>query len=125
MAVVGIVDDDPAVRNSLKFLLEIDGFAVGVYRSADDLLTDGNLSRFHCFVIDQYMPSVNGLDLAAKLREQHIPVPVILITTHPSKALVARANEMHIPIVEKPLLGNALLDRIRELVALPKPPDVS
>jgi len=126
VAIVGIVDDDPAVRNSLKFLLEIDGFAADVYASADELLTeDGDLSRFRCFVIDQYMPGLSGLDLAAKLRERHVPVPVILITTHPSKALVARATHAGVPIVEKPLLGSALLDKIRELVARPMPPNVS
>jgi FixJ family two-component response regulator len=125
VAIVGIVDDDPAVRNSLKFLLEIDGFAVGIYGNAHELLTDGDLSRFHCFVIDQYMPGLGGLDLAVELREKQIPVPVILITTHPSKALVARAAQMGVPIVEKPLLGNALLEKIHDLAARPMPPNVS
>jgi two-component system response regulator FixJ len=53
VAVVGIVHDDPAVRNSLKFSLEIDGFSVGIYASADELLHDDNLDRFRCLVIDQ------------------------------------------------------------------------
>lgn len=124
-AIVGIVDDDPAVRNSLKFLLEIDGFGVGVYASAHELLTDGDLGRFHCLVIDQYMPGLGGLDLAGTLREKQISAPVILITTHPSKVLVERAAQMGIPIVEKPLLGNALLDKIHDLAARPMPPNVS
>jgi two-component system response regulator FixJ len=116
VAVVGIVDDDPAVRSSLKFSLEIEGWAVGVYASADELLKESDLSRFRCLVIDQKMPGINGLGLVARLRERQISVPVILITSHPSRALVARADEAGVPIVEKPLLGNALLDKIRELV---------
>jgi two-component system, LuxR family, response regulator FixJ len=116
VAVVGIVDDDPAVRNSLKFALEIDGLAVAVYAGADELLQDGDLSRFSCLVVDQNMPGLSGLDLVAALRDRRLSVPVILITSHPSKALIARADKAEVPIVEKPLLGNALLDRIRDLV---------
>ena len=123
IAVVGVVDDDPAVRNSLKFSLEIEGFAVGVYAKAEDLLEEDDLSRFRCLVVDQHMPGLSGLDLVTKLRERQVTVPVILITTHPSKALVARARDAHVPIVEKPLLGNALLDGIRGLVATQARPE--
>ena len=66
VAMVGIVDDDPAVRNSLKFSLELEGFAVGVYESAAELLRAGDLSRFDCLVIDQNMPRMNGLDLVTQ-----------------------------------------------------------
>ncbi|HZN30630.1 MAG TPA: response regulator [Xanthobacteraceae bacterium] len=125
IAVVGIVDDDPAVRNSLKFSLEIEGFAVGVYANAEELLTENDLSRFRCLVIDQHLPGLSGLDLVTKLRERRVAVPVILITTHPSRAVAARAEKAAVPIVEKPLLGNALLDEIRSLMASPTPPSAS
>ena len=124
IAVVGIVDDDPAVRNSLKFSLEIEGFAVGVYANAEELLTENDLSRFRCLVIDQHLPGLSGLDLVTKLRERRVAVPVILITTHPSRAVAARAEKAAVPIVEKPLLGNALLDD-RSLMASPTPPSAS
>ncbi len=116
VAVVGIVDDDPAVRNSLKFSLEIEGYDVGIYASADELLQDCELDRFRCLVIDQHLPGLSGLDLVGKLRERQIPVPVILITSHPPRALINRATQSGVPIVEKPLLGNALLDKIHDLV---------
>jgi FixJ family two-component response regulator len=115
VAVVGVVDDDPAVRNSLKFSLEIDGFAVGVYANAEELLSESNIDRFRCLVIDQHMPGMNGLDLVATLRERQLKVPVILITSHPPKLLVVRADRAGVPIIEKPLLGNALQDKIREI----------
>src|SRR5258708_33679034 len=115
VAVVGIVDDDPAVRNSLKFSLEIDGFVVRTYGNAEALLSESELSQFSCLVVDQNMPGTSGLDLVAKLRHRQIFVPVILITSHPPRVLIARANEAGVPIVEKPLLGNALLEEIREM----------
>jgi two-component system, LuxR family, response regulator FixJ len=119
---VGIVDNDPAVRNSLKFSLELEGFSVGVFGGAADLLRAQDLSCFHCFVIDYDMPGMNGLDLVFRLRGLQISAPIILITDSPSKFLVARANRAQVLIVEKPLLGNALLDRINEAIAPKTPP---
>lgn len=120
--VVAVVDDDPAVRHALKFSLEIEGFSVRAYGSAQELLDDarlddGLLTDCACLVVDQNMPVVNGLDLIARLRRRAIAVPAILITTRPSSALRARAAEAGVPIVEKPLLGNALVDEIRARVA--------
>ena len=121
-AIVGIVDNDPAVLNSLKFSLELEGFTVSVYESAADLLQAGDLSRFHCLVIDQNMPQMSGIDLVTKLRDLHFAAPIILITSDPPKALVARASRAGVPIVEKPLLGNTLLDKIYDMVAPQAPP---
>ena len=60
------------------------------------------------------MPGLTGMDLIAKLRQHNVLTPAILILTQPNAALTARAKLAQIDIVEKPLLGNALVDRIRE-----------
>ena len=114
--IVAIVDDDPAVRNSLKFSLEIEGFNVRAYSGAADLLDDPALTDCGCIIIDQNMPAMNGLDAVATLRKRSISVPAILITTQPSQALVRRAASAGVLIIEKPLLGNALVDRVRVIV---------
>ena len=116
IAVVAVVDDDRAVRSALKFSLEIEGFVVSTYRNGNELLQDSSLSRFQCLIVDQYMPGLSGLDLIAKLREGKVAIPAILITTNPSKALVAKAQAENVGIVEKPLIGNALIDKIYDLV---------
>ena len=91
VGVVGVVDDDPAVRNSLKFSLEIEGLAVAVYADADDLLKDSDLARFNCLVVDQRLPGLSGLDLVAELRDRQLGVPVILITYATTEDAVRRA----------------------------------
>lgn len=112
--VVVVVDDDPAVCNSLKFSLELEGYAVRVYRSGLELLEADNIADCNCFVIDQRMPAMSGMELIAKLRQREVMTPAILILSHPNATLTARAASAHVPIVEKPLLTNALVDRIRE-----------
>jgi two-component system response regulator FixJ len=112
--VIVVVDDDVAVCNSLKFSLELEGFTVRTYRSGADLLRAGNFGDCDCFVVDQRMPGMSGIDLIAKLREHKIATPAILIISMPSDALSVRAATAAVPIVEKPFLSNALVDKIRE-----------
>lgn len=113
-AVVVVVDDDPAVCNSLKFSLELEGFTVRTYNNGIDLLRAGDLGDCDCFVIDQRMPVMSGMELIGKLRERRISTPAILIVSQNNAALSARAAQAKVPIVEKPFLGNTLVDHIRE-----------
>ncbi len=114
-----VVDDDAAVRNSLKFSLEIEGFSVRAYSDGAALLQAGELPPCACFVIDQKLPGMTGLEVIAKLRDRRIGAPAILITTQPDAALARRAGKAGVPIVEKPLLGNALVESIRAIVEQP------
>ena len=114
--VVVVIDDDLAVRNSLKFSLEIEGLTVRGYATGVDFLNAGDVAPCDCFVIEQKMPGMSGLELIAQLRDREISAPAILTTSHASLALRERAERARIPIVEKPLLGNALLDAIRDVV---------
>jgi two-component system response regulator FixJ len=112
--VIAVVDDDPAVCSSLKFALELEGFAVSFYHSGAELLLADDLEDFNCFVVDQKMPGMTGMELVEVLRKRLILTPAVLIISHGSAALSARARKAAIPIVEKPFLGDALVERIRE-----------
>ena len=114
--VVIVISDDLAVRNSLKFWLEIEGLAVRGYVSGADLLGAGDLARCDCYVVDQKTSAMSGLDLIAQLRDRHFTAPAILIASHPSLLLRQQAEKADVPILEKPLLGNGLLDKIHDMV---------
>jgi FixJ family two-component response regulator len=111
--IVAVVDDDPAVCNSLKFSLDLEGFKVRTYGSGGALLRAGDLDGCDCFVIDQKMPGLSGMETIAKLRDRNFSAPAILIISQPSAALSVRAAAANVPIVEKPFLGDALVDSIR------------
>jgi FixJ family two-component response regulator len=111
-----VVDDDVAVRNSLKFSLEVEGFMVRVYAGASELLGEADLpGGGSCLVVDQNMPGMNGLDLVEHLRARAVAVPAILMTGSLTRALSERATKAGVPVVEKPFLGTILVDRIRDL----------
>ncbi len=110
---VVVVDDDPAVRNSLKFSLEVEGFSVRAYADGAAVLEDAPTLAPVCLVADQNMPGLSGIELAETLSDEHLSITTILMTTDPSADVIARARRAGIAIVEKPLLGNVLLDAVR------------
>jgi FixJ family two-component response regulator len=112
---IAVVDDDTAVCSSLKFALELEGFRVSTFTGGMELLRAPEIVACQCFIVDQKMPGMSGLELIGKLRERDIAAPAILLISQPSAGVSARAASVRVPIVEKPLLGNALLDRINEL----------
>ncbi|MFZ1065147.1 MAG: response regulator [Pseudolabrys sp.] len=111
-----VVDGDAAVRSSLKFLLEIDGFAVRTYESAQELVREGDSSGWRCLIVDQDMPHMTGFELVAALRKEGSEVPVILISGNVTPALKTRASHLGIPVIEKAIMGNGLIELIRTTI---------
>lgn len=106
---VAVVDDDLAVLDSLKFLLEIEGYTVAIYSSATAFLED-HAAQPACLILDQHMPLMTGLELIAKLRSEGVRLPVLLITAQPSSAIIARAAQLGIEkVLGKPPTEDELL----------------
>ena len=110
---VAVVDDDDAVRDSLRFLLEIAGYSVATYGSAAEFLHEAPLADLACLVVDQHMPEQTGLQMVSRLRSQGVTLPVALITGSPSPDLIRLASELNVgSVMEKPLDDDALLEFI-------------
>ena len=107
---VAVVDDDHAVRESVRFLLEVTGYAVETFASAAEFLT-ANMQRFVCLILDHLMPHMTGLELAERLRADGSAIPILLITGSPSPTIIARAAVLGIDrVLEKPFDEKDLLD---------------
>lgn len=102
--VILLVDDDAAVRNALKFSLEMEGFSVRLYPTPEALLAESNLPAVGCLVIDYRMPEIDGLELVERLRNRGVALPVLLISGRVTRSLRDRASGLGIrDVLEKPL----------------------
>ena len=103
---VYIVDDDEAVRDSLKWLLEGNGYSVKVFENAEQLLdtqTGQEHSLSGCLILDVRMPGITGIELYDELLAKKINIPVIFITGHGSVTLAVKSMKKGaIDFLEKP-----------------------
>jgi two-component system response regulator FixJ len=109
---VAIVDDDPGVLDSLKFLLEAEGFSVDIFPSADAFLRQfqGGHERYSCLIVDHHMPDVTGLDLVNRLRADGHSISAMLITAALTPAISRTAAEIGVEkVLAKPVPDDELV----------------
>lgn len=112
-----IVDDDQAVRDALQFALRLEGLCVHVHSGAAALLADPGLSRAGCVILDHRMPHLDGFALLSTVQERNPHLPAILLTSHATPRVRARASAAGVrSVLEKPLLENVLMDNIRSIL---------
>jgi two-component system, LuxR family, response regulator FixJ len=108
-----VVDDDPAVCDSLKFLLEVEGFCVRVYANGKRLLEEPNIRGDECLVVDEVMPGLSGLETIDAMRRRGHHNPALLMISEPRAAVRKGAAARGIKMFEKPFLQHELLLAIR------------
>lgn len=113
---IAVIDDDAAVRNSLKFSLEVDGYMVRAFADADEFLRASDAADCRCLIVDQHMPQQTGLELVAALRKRGVATPVLLMSGRVTPALTRQAMDAGVPIIEKPFVGNSVIEFIRAAV---------
>ncbi|WP_296807776.1 response regulator transcription factor [Thiocapsa sp.] len=113
-ATVFVVDDDQAMRTSLKWLIESTGMSVQTYESADVFLASYYPGRAGCLLLDVRMPGMSGLELQSYLAREGYRLPVILITGHGDVSMAVKAMKAGaIDFIEKPFHDEDLLRSIR------------
>ena len=113
--VVFVVDDDPAMRDSLRWLIESTGLHVETFADANMFLARIRPELSGCLVLDVRMPGMSGLDLQTELQRRDIGLPTIIITGHAEVPMAVRAVKAGaIDFIEKPFSDQLLLDRVRQ-----------
>jgi two-component system response regulator FixJ len=111
--VVFVVDDDPAMRDSLRWLIESTGVQVETFPDAQTFLARIRPELPGCLVLDVRMPGMSGLDLQAELTRRGIGLPTIVLTGHAEVPMAVRAVKAGaIDFIEKPFSDQLLLDRV-------------
>ena len=115
---VYVVDDDDAVRDSLKLLLESYGIAVHAFGSTDEFLRGYRPNSHACLVLDQHLPGTTGLDFLHSSEGAQLELPVILVTGRGDATLRARALGVGVvAYLEKPVDDGALIVAIEGALA--------
>jgi two-component system, LuxR family, response regulator FixJ len=112
-ALIHVIDDDLAMRDSLAFLLEANGYDVETHESALTFLDQGVKADIECVVSDIRMPGMNGVDLVRQLKAVGIACPVVLMTGHGDVNLAVEAMKAGaLDFIEKPFPDDVLLTAI-------------
>ncbi len=117
-AVVYLVDDDEAVRDSTAMLLEAAGMEVSSFGSSRDFLMIAPRLRAGCVLTDVCMPDIDGLELQRKLGELGVNWPVVVMTGHADVPMAIQAMKAGAAdFIEKPFREDTLLNAIQSAVA--------
>lgn len=118
-ATIHVVDDDEGLRESLAFLLDVNGFNVRSYASGLDLLARAAELESGCILTDVRMPEINGLDLVARLPGAgQGGLPIIMMTGHADVPMAVAAMKAGVAdFIEKPFPDNVLLKAIADVLA--------
>jgi FixJ family two-component response regulator len=111
---IAIIDDDEAMQDSLRDLMEAAGLAARCFESAEEFLESDLHNRAACLIVDIRMPKMSGLQLQARLKEEGRNIPIIFITAHGDARMRIRAmREGAVEFLAKPFDHQLLLKRVR------------
>jgi FixJ family two-component response regulator len=117
-AVIAIVDDDDLIRESLAGLFRSFDIHAEAFASAASFLSEG-VDRFDIVVSDLQMPGMSGLDLWRMLSQRAIPLPVIIITAYPERAVDGSRSSDALHLLEKPIDSAQLITCIEKVLGRP------
>jgi len=117
--VIHLIDDDPAILNSVAGFLRARGFPVQTYNEPADLLAAAKPGISGCVVTDIYMPEMTGLELVAALGERSVTLPTIFMTAHADMTLRTEVSKLAaVAILEKPFKKGALIAAVRSALRI-------
>jgi FixJ family two-component response regulator len=112
---VFVVDDDEAVRKSLRMLLKTEGYTVTTFPSAEEFLTICNHDMVGCIILDVNMPDMDGPALQEELNRRGLLLPIVFLTGQGSIPLTVRALKAGaMDFLTKPVDGTALLVSVKQ-----------
>ena len=119
--IVYVVDDDEAVRDSLTWLLESNGYTVKCQSSAESFLQslqNDDKKTVSCLILDVRMPGMSGLELQERLLSESIPMPIAFITGHGDVSMaVTTMKKGAVDFIEKPFKESELKILVEKMLA--------
>ena len=114
---IAVVDDSPAVRQSLRVLLGARGYVVETFEGADDLLLDISEGDFDCYVIDLKMKGMDGFGVLEALRLKGVSAPAVMISGWELPSLEVSAQRAGFTaLVRKPMMDTSLVRVLKDVL---------
>jgi FixJ family two-component response regulator len=110
-----VVDDDEAVRSSTRALLEVFGYAVRDFASAEQMIASADVSRAGCLILDYNLPGMSGIDLIHKMRADGVQTPVIIVSANGKNLATQAAKAGVVAILRKPVVAQALTQWLEQI----------
>lgn len=108
---ISVVDDDDSFREAIKSLVNMLGYSVDAFASAEAFLASSRVNSTACVITDVQMPGMSGVELQRRLLAGGHPVPVIFVTAYPNESIRDRVlRDGAIGYLRKPLQKQSLLD---------------
>ena len=116
---VYVVDDDDALRDALRFLLESAGYSAETFAAAEHLLAAPRLAPGSCIILDVRMPGMSGIELQHELARRGSVLPIIFLTAHGDVPMaVGAVKQGAFDFIEKPFEDERLLRLVAEALKL-------
>jgi FixJ family two-component response regulator len=111
---IAIIDDDEAMQDSLRDLMEAAGLVARCFGSAEEFLESDLHTGAACLIVDIRMPKMSGLELQNRLKDEEYDIPIIFITAHGDDRMRIRAmREGAVEFLAKPFDHHLLLESVR------------
>ncbi len=115
--IIYIVDDDPAVRDALGVVFEIEGFEVQTFATGDSFLEAATSQTPGCVLLDVHMPGRSGIDILQELNADHYPAPVFIISGQGDIPMAVNAvKQGAFDFIEKPFDAETVVQRVRDAI---------
>ncbi|TYC52879.1 response regulator transcription factor [Rhodobacterales bacterium] len=116
-----IVDDDPAVRDALSVLFNMEGFIVETFSDGDTFVKSASKTVPACVMLDVHMPGRSGIEILKALNAEHYPAPIFIISGQGDIPMAVEAiRNGAFDFIEKPFSADTVLERVRESIAAMK-----
>lgn len=108
IATIAVIDDDDAVRESTRALLECNDYSVREHPSAENFISQPR-DGVDCLLVDHHLPGMTGLELLEQLRADGDQTPALMMTGLPDRSMVPRAKRIGVKLLHKPISEKRLV----------------
>lgn len=111
---IAIIDDDESILDSLKMVLENEGWGTHTYISGEAFLADVDLHKPDCIILDSHFPGVSGAKVLSSLKKEDQAIPVIVLTAYPESQETHEIVSLGaLEVLAKPITADVIIDHVQ------------